>query len=426
MVDFVERNIENASEEELMTTHTQMMTHINEETEKQQQNSAELDPVEEADREVAIKCAEELKKLCQVNAKVGIKPVNITLGNSEGCVVGQPSQVMVYTSFQNGQPTKKMHSVKATLTSNVDGSCVQTKVVWKHQNAYLIEFTPTVRGRHHLEVTVNEIPVLGGSVQLLVKLSPAQLGKPVRRIEVGKQPAFAAINSLEEVLVTSDDEVMVFDKSGKKLRSFTHTSMDPWGVAVDQHNNVYVSDYDNCRLYKFDKSGKFLKSIGQKGSGEGEFIRPLGMTVVDDEVIVCDTGNHRLQVFTSDLVFVRQIGSLGSGNGRFNTPFDVAHDKEGNLYITDFGNNRIQVFSTQGKFLSVLVVRGHITRPRGICVCKELVYISQTKEDGKLYVFDKDGHEVCSFLYGSDQWGIAVDNDGFIYVCNSKYRVLVF
>ena len=176
MVDFVERNIENASEEELMTTHTQMMTHINEETEKQQQNSAELDPVEEADREVAIKCAEELKKLCQVNAKVGIKPVNITLGNSEGCVVGQSSQVMVYTSFQNGQPTKKMHNVKVTLTSNVDGSHVQTKVVWKQQNAYLIEFTPTVRGRHQLEVTVKQTPVLGGSVQLFVKISPTQLG----------------------------------------------------------------------------------------------------------------------------------------------------------------------------------------------------------------------------------------------------------
>ena len=328
---------------------------------------------------------------------------------------------MVYTSFQNGQPTKKMHSVKATLTSNVDGSHVQTKVVWKQGNTYLIEFTPTVRGRHHLEVTVNQVPVLGGSVQLFVKIFPARLGKPVRRIEV--RGAFAAINSLEEVLVTTGRDVMVFDKSGKNLRSFTHTNMHSWGIAVDQHN-VYVSDFKYNRIFKFDKTGKFLKSIGQKGSGEGELKTPGGVTVAGNEVIVCDTGNHRLQVFTLDLVFIRQIGSPE----QFSKPCDVAHDEKGNLYITDGRNNCVQVFSTQGKFLRVLVVECHLTKLSGICFSRELVYISQRKENGKVYVYDKFGLEVCSFLCGigtDGNMGIAVDQDGFIYVCN-KHQVLVF
>ena len=65
LVDFVEQNIDNATEEELMNIHTQVMNRISEETKKYQCSSAELEPVDKANMTVDVGCAEELKKICE-------------------------------------------------------------------------------------------------------------------------------------------------------------------------------------------------------------------------------------------------------------------------------------------------------------------------------------------------------------------------
>ena len=430
LVEFVERNIENSTDEELMSTHTQMMSRIREETERQRQAGADLEPVEKADRVVVVECADALKKQCEENASIIALPVNITMDNTEA-VVGQRSQLVCRLATQDGQPLKNLHSAKVILTSKVDGSRIDTKIMRGQQNSYQIEFTPKVRGRHQLEVIYNKTPVLGGPVQIFVNIPPNQLCKPVRSINVGVEVGFVAINSSEELLVTTaGGEIIAFDKSGKKLYSIKNEALtSPRGIAVDG-DSIYVTNNGNHCLLKLDKMGKLLKSVGQKGSGEGEFNLPLGITVVGDQVFVCDFMNHRLQVFTSDLVFVRQIGSLGSGNGQFIGPTDITHDKEGNLYVTDMGNDCVQVFNTQGKFLRFLTTKGDINKPVGICISRELVCVSQRKVNGQLFLYEKSGHKVRSFTCESGEdgiWGIAIDQDGFIYACNvDKNEVKVF
>ena len=429
LVEFVERNIENSIDEELMCFHTQMMSRIREETERQQQAGADLDPVEKADRVVVVECADALKKQCEENASIIALSVNITVDNTKA-VVGQRSQLDFQLTALDGQSFKKLQSAKVILASKVDGSRVEAKKMYGKQNSYQIEFTPTVRGRHQLEVIYNEIPVLGGPVEIFVKIPPTRLGKHVKSIDVGKRVSFVMFNSSEELLVTANKEIIAFDKRGKKLYSITNKSLSfPFGIAVDG-DNIYVTDIHNHCLLKFDKTGKLLKSVGQKGSGEGEFKGPYGITVVGDQVFVCDGSNNRLQVFTTDLVFVRQIGSGGSGNGQFNCPTDITHDEEGNLYVTDYGNSRVQVFNTQGKFLRFLTTKGDITKPTGICISRELVYVSQHKENGQLFLYEKNGHKVCSFTCESGELGlggIAIDQDGLIYVCNvNKKKVMIF
>jgi DNA-binding beta-propeller fold protein YncE len=253
------------------------------------------------------------------------------------------------------------------------------------------------------------------------------LGNPVRRIDVGKPTTFIAFNSSEEMVITiRGNDVVTFDRSGKKLHSFTNKQLliKPAGVAVDGPN-VYVTDIDKNILLKFDKSGKLLKSVGREGSGEGELSKPIGLTVVGDEVIVCDGGNSRLQVFTSDLVFVRQIGSQGRGNGQLFCPQDVTHN-DGSLYVTDYGNNRVQAFNIKGEFLCIVVAPGRITHPTGITYHQGLLYISQWKENATLYVCRKNGGEGCSIQCESSRGGVATDQDGFIYICDyNKSEVVV-
>ncbi|HEX5981190.1 MAG TPA: SBBP repeat-containing protein, partial [Nitrososphaeraceae archaeon] len=93
----------------------------------------------------------------------------------------------------------------------------------------------------------------------------------------------------------------------------------------------------------FDSDGKFLKMWGSEGSKKGQFIEDHGI-VVDSEgnVYVVDTRNVRVQKFDSDGNFITMWGSLGCKDDQFLIPHDIAIDSEGNLYVTDSGKSHFR------------------------------------------------------------------------------------
>ena len=84
LVEFVEWNFENATEEELMSIHTEVMNRIDEEIKKHEKGGIDLEPVEEADIVVEVRCAEELRKLCEDKATVVSSPVDPAMSTVEG------------------------------------------------------------------------------------------------------------------------------------------------------------------------------------------------------------------------------------------------------------------------------------------------------------------------------------------------------
>ena len=102
------------------------------------------------------------------------------------------------------------------------------------------------------------------------------------------------------------------------------------------------------QLHKFDANGVCLKRAGSQGSNPGQLLEPGGMQFYDGELYVVDTKNHRIQVFDKDLQLLRHFGGEGTSNGCFKLPTDVAIDDKGTLYITDTLNNRIQVLDHEG------------------------------------------------------------------------------
>ena len=67
---------------------------------------------------------------------------------------------------------------------------------------------------------------------------------------------------------------------------------------------------------------------------------------------VADTANHRIQVFSSNGTFISKWGKYGCRNGTLRSPEGIAVDHDGNVYVADTANNRIQVFSSNGTFIS--------------------------------------------------------------------------
>ena len=255
------------------------------------------------------------------------------------------------------------------------------------------------------------------------------------------RPYGVAVNSAEEVLVTERKKIAVFDKKGKKLRDIkmpTDAGLLS-GIAIDEDDNIYVTDHERHCLVKLNKAGKILKTVGTQGSDHGEFDVPRGVAVIGDRVFVCDRNNHRLQVFTKErLEFVKTIGSQGKGDEHFDTPIDITQDELGNMYVCDFGNNRVKLLNKQGEFQFSFnkKANGQLSGPSGVCVVDQFVYVVEWGGHGGrcVSVFSRDGQFVTSFGKGGNKegefyWpdGICVDCDGFVYVCDyGDNRVQVF
>ena len=92
---------------------------------------------------------------------------------------------------------------------------------------------------------------------------------------------------------------------------------------------------------------KFITKLGSLGTGNGQF-QNVGHIVADSKtgnIFVGDQGNERIQKFDSNAKFITKWGSLGAGNGQFNDGKGIAVDSAGRIYVTDKGNNNIQVFA---------------------------------------------------------------------------------
>ena len=158
-----------------------------------------------------------------------------------------------------------------------------------------------------------------------------------------------------------------------------------------------------------------------------------GVAVVGDEVMVCERGNKgTIMVYDRQLKYVRQIADGGMG-----TFYDLSPDSHGNLYVTDWDNSVIRVFSIDGDFLFSFGCDENgvkkLSSPHGVCVAGQYVYVTDVDHDNVL-VFSTEGAYVTSFgHHGSEEGcfinprGLCVDRDGFVYVADFyNNRVQVF
>ena len=221
---------------------------------------------------------------------------------------------------------------------------------------------------------------------------------------------------------------------GRKGSSWSSGKFDdPWGVAVNERNEIAVTDNSNTRVQIFSCNGKFIRSFGRKGVKKGEFKDPSGIAYLNNgNIVVADTFNDRLQIFTERGECLAQIGSEENPDHQLNSPIGLSVDSDGNIIVADTDNKLIKIFTSSGQFLrkfggSLLVDPVH-------CIQKDQYFIVSDNGDHCIKVFNREG----DFLYkfGNEGEGdgefdmpfcLSVDKAEHLMVCDYRNdRVQVF
>lgn len=117
---------------------------------------------------------------------------------------------------------------------------------------------------------------------------------------------------------------------------------------IDNTCKLYVTNNNNHCIQVVTDKGEYVTRFGTKGDGKLE--SPTGVCIdKGGTVYVVDYSNNRVCLFrdttsNNDYVCFKKFGSEGSAPGLFHEPWGIALDKKENIYVTDIGNNRIQIF----------------------------------------------------------------------------------
>jgi DNA-binding beta-propeller fold protein YncE len=185
------------------------------------------------------------------------------------------------------------------------------------------------------------------------------------------QPVGLALDADENLYVVEQAKkgIRVISRKGETIRFITDPSVErPSGVAIDrERGKIYLADTAHTKsethnVKIFNLEGKLIGTVGRgKGSGPGEFMFPTYVTVdAQGNLYVTDTLNSRVQLFDAGGNYVKNFGERGNSWGMFDKPKGVATDSFGNVYIVDSGWSNVQIFNPKGQVLLFFGGRGPI------------------------------------------------------------------
>lgn len=174
------------------------------------------------------------------------------------------------------------------------------------------------------------------------------------------------------------EKVFLFDESDEEISTLKLSKdlSQPTGIIfIPENELIYVSETTRHIISIFDVQGKYVKSFGKRGKGNGEFNYPTFLATDHNGFIyVVDALNFRIQIFDRECNFVNSFGEAGDATGYFARPRGIAVDSYGHIYIVDALFHTVQVFNKDGEFLSYFGGQGHhkssLWMPAGIFINK--------------------------------------------------------
>jgi DNA-binding beta-propeller fold protein YncE len=226
-------------------------------------------------------------------------------------------------------------------------------------------------------------------------------------IRNGYEAHFGWINGLaiddDDRLFVSDGKmhrVLIFTPKHVLENQITEGLIDPVGIALDKENRfLYVVDTQQDQVIVYDADTlKLLRRIGTGGKNHylttpGDFGAPQGVAVDNDgNVYVTDTLNNRVEIFDADGNFISLFGKHGDGPGTFARPKGIAIDGDGHIWVADEMQDRLEVFNREGQLLTYIGL-GHGELPGqfkalvGVAIDKQNRVFTTEQYPGRLQIF---------------------------------------
>jgi len=320
-------------------------------------------------------------------------------GISEG-TVGLKAEIIVKTRNIQGKQVYDENNHVTMEVRNHEGHDCSTKpqIHDNKDGSYKISYFAKESGTCQASVKVNEQHVRGSPFK--TELKP-RLFKPV----------------------------LSFGKRGSAAGMFIR----PWGIAVNDKDEIAVTDYDNHHIQTLKSDGTHLRSFGREGNLQGQFKHPLGIAFYNNNIIVSDSVNHRIQIFDDQGHYLDQFGEEGKLNHQLDRPLGLSIDSDGNIIVADSRNKSIKIFALDGLFLRKIGEDGSFINPIH-CIQHDNYFIVSDYGGHCIKIFDKQG----KFLYKFGERGkgngefyqpfcLSVDRAGHLLVCDSmNQRVQVF
>jgi DNA-binding beta-propeller fold protein YncE len=176
------------------------------------------------------------------------------------------------------------------------------------------------------------------------------------------------------VLTRSMEAFYEFDPNGTFVRSYGGSMFSrAHGIKVDPQGNIWATDVGAHVVHKVDRSGRILLTLGTKGeagewneaSGSRKLNQPTDVAIAaNGDVFVSQghtpgaNGDARVLKFDKDGKYLTQFGGKGSEPGKFQVAHGLDIDPQGNVWVADRENQRIQVFTPAGSFVREMKFAG--------------------------------------------------------------------
>ena len=423
----IERNLKEWNQPQILAEKQEMLKEIKKAT--RNVNPTVFEPTEKANLQLA--------KVKHIQTEIGTISSTIygkaTL-NVPPCFAKESYTATLSLRSQDGSPFPLppfLISSTALSSPSDDEVPVKCNVTQTNPGEYNITFTPTVTSGAYLLLTVQ----VGG---VDIPNSPFTLPvipngeRPVMTIKWLNGPVGIAVCANGDIVVAECkvNYITIFNKKGEKIRSIKRSTLGefncPQGVAISNDGHVLVTD--DHRLQKLTTDGVCVQSVGSSNHGNEplEFNCPKGIAVhpTTGEIFVADFGNDRIQVFNgADLSFSHTIR-----HGNIILPLDIAVDSEGYLYIT---TNNVHKFTTTGQCIHTFATIDN-SSTLFLAIHHKHIYITDTYNH-QVLIYDTNGTLLHSFdikrifLWDSQPRGITVDTSGNVYVCDcNNNRIVVY
>ena len=223
--------------------------------------------------------------------------------------------------------------------------------------------------------------------------------------------------------------VLSFGQNGESVGELN----GPWGVAVNDRDEIAVTEIYNHRVSVFRSDGIYSRSFGRKGENDGEFDEPCGIAVDSHgNIVVADYYNHRVQLFDGDGKFLRKFGKHGTLH-KLKNPEGLSISGNGHIVVTDGENKFIKIFSSSGEYLGKFGGAGSLVEPYH-CIQHGQYFIVSDYGDDSIKMFDLEGKFISKFGKQGNKDGefndpcyLSVNKEGLLMVCDAgNHRVQVF